>query len=109
MRGALVLLTAAAALAGCMNAAAPVSGAGGGGTGPEARKLSAGMTKLQADAVFGLDAGYERNPANWDEACASYAYGPAEAPLYVHATFAGDTLLRATDGHGAICTYGAAI
>ncbi len=106
MRAAVCLLTAAA-LAGCVETAAPVSD--GGGTGPEARKLSSGMTKVQADAIFGLDAGYERNPTDWDEACASYAYGTAEDPRYVHATFRGDTLTRATDGHAAICTYGAAL
>lgn len=90
-----------------MDAAEPASG--GGGSGPEARKLSTGMSKAQADAVFGVDAGYERNPANWDEACASYAYGTAEAPRYVHATFLGDQMTRATEGHAAICTYGDAL
>jgi hypothetical protein len=91
------------ALGGCMDGAAPVSG---GSTGAEARKLSAGMTPAQADAVFGVDAGYERNPANWDESCVSYAYGSPEAPRYVHAAFRNDRMVRATDGHGAICTYG---
>ncbi|SNS15563.1 hypothetical protein [Antarctobacter heliothermus] len=102
-------ISAALALGGCMEGAPPVSGAGGGGQGAEARKLSAGMTQAQAEAVFGLDAGFERNPANWDESCVSYAYGDAATPRYVHAVFRGDTLTRATDGHGAICTYGAAL
>ncbi|SMX38655.1 hypothetical protein [Maliponia aquimaris] len=106
MRGALAG-AALLALAGCMQGVAP--GATGGAQGAEARKLSNGMTKAQADAVFGLDAGYERNPANWDEACVSYAYGSPEAPRYVHAVFRGETLVRSTDGHGAICTYGAAL
>lgn len=107
MRRFLVLSSAALALAGCMETAAPAGG--GGGNGPEARKLSAGMTRAQTDAVFGLDAGFERNPANWDESCVSYAYGNADAPRYVHATFLGDRMTRATDGHGAICTYGATL
>ncbi|WP_417211014.1 hypothetical protein [Antarctobacter sp.] len=98
-----------AALGGCMEGAAPVSGGAGGGQGAEARKLSTGMTQAQADAVFGLDAGFERNPANWDEACVSYAYGSAEAPRYVHAVFRNGQLVRSTDGHGAICAYGAAL
>ena len=67
------------------------------------------MSKAQADAVFGLDAGYERNPANWDEACVSYAYGTADTPRYVHAVFQKEQMVRATDGHGAICIYGAAL
>lgn len=98
-------LGAALALSGCMDAAAPVTG--GGGQGAEARKLSSGMSPAQAEAVFGLDAGFERNPANWDESCVSYAYGSGEAPRYVHAVFRNDRLVRSTDGHGAICTYGA--
>lgn len=107
MRG-VAAVTALLALGGCMDGAAPVSG-GGGGQGAEGRKLSAGMTRTQADAVFGLDAGFERNPANWDESCVSYAYGDAATPRYVHAVFRGDALTRATDGHGAICTYGDAL
>lgn len=103
------VLGAALALGGCMDGATPASGGAGGGQGAEARKLSAGMTQVQSDAVFGLDAGYERNPANWDESCVSYAYGDAGTPRYVHAVFRGGRLLRATDGHGAICTYGAAL
>ena len=108
MRRALILTAAALTLTGCLETAAPAAG-GGGGNGAQARKLSSGMSRAQADAVFGLDAGFERNPANWDESCVSYAYGTAEAPRYVHATFRNDTPTRSTDGHGAICTYGAAL
>ncbi|MFC0156860.1 hypothetical protein [Mameliella alba] len=95
------------ALGGCMEGATAVGGSTGGGQGPEARKLSSGMTPAQAEGVFGLDAGYERNPANWDEACISYAYDGGAR--YVHAVYRNDRLVRATDGHGAICTYGAAL
>ena len=107
MRHLVLIIAGALGLSGCMETAAPV--AGGGGNGAEARKLSGGMTKAQADAVFGMDAGYERNPANWDEACVSYAYGSPEAPRYVHAVFRNERLTRSTDGHGAICTYGTAL
>ena len=94
-------------LGGRMEGASPtLAAAGGGKQGAEARKLTRGMTNAQADAVFGLDAGYERNPANWDETCVSYAYGAAEAPRYVHAVFQNEKLIRSTDGHGAICVYG---
>lgn len=73
------------ALGGCMEGATAVGGSTGGGQGPEARKLSSGMTPAQAEGVFGLDAGYERNPANWDEACISYAYDGGAR--YVHAVY----------------------
>ncbi|MBY6113273.1 hypothetical protein KUW09_04960 [Mameliella alba] len=105
MRGFAIALTASLALGGCMEGAAPVTG-GGGGQGAQARKLSTGMSPAQAEAVFGVDAGYERNPADWDETCVSYVYGTEGNLRYVHAIFRGDRLVRATDGHGAICTYG---
>lgn len=111
MRRVALILGVAAALSGCMEGATAVGGGAGGRTGgeqgPEARKLSSGMSPAQAEGVFGLDAGYERNPANWDEACISYAYDGGTR--YVHAVYRNDRLVRATDGHGAICTYGDAL
>lgn len=108
MRYLVMIFASAVVLSGCMPGATPLAGGGvgGGSTGAEARKLSNGMTKADADAVFGLDAGYERNPANWDESCVSYIYGSAENPRFVHAVFRNERLIRSTDGHGAICIYG---
>ena len=71
-----------------------------------ARKLAKGITPSEASVALGPDAGFERNPENWDEACISYNYGSEEAPKYVHAVFVQDALVRATDGHLDICAYG---
>lgn len=71
----------------------------------EARKLKSGMSTNDAFGVFGPESGFERNPADWDVACLSYAYGAVDAPRYVHAKFRNDVLESATDGHGGICTY----
>ena len=85
-------------LAGCQ-VAAPTGGATGGDTVPG---LSPGMTPAQAQAALGPDTGYERNPADWDETCISHA-DPRGG--MVHAVFRGGALVRATGGHGTICTY----
>lgn len=98
-----VSLVTLVALAGCMEASAPSGPVADG----EARKLKPGMSQNEAFAVFGPESGFERNPADWDEVCLSYAYGPAEAPSYVHARFRGDALTQATDGHRTLCTYDA--
>lgn len=68
-----------------------------------ASKLKMGVTKNELDVALGPDAGYERNPNNWDQACASYPY--SDGKKYVHATFVKDSLISATDGHTLICTY----
>ncbi|MGH1415352.1 MAG: hypothetical protein ACRBB0_17825 [Pelagimonas sp.] len=90
-------------LAGCMQGAAP--GADAPKSDGVARKLSKGVSPSEAAVALGPDAGFERNPANWDEACVSYNYGTTEAPKYVHAVFVNDALTRATDGHFEICSY----
>lgn len=69
--------------------------------------LPIGATKAEIDARLGMEAGYERNPRNFDEACASYAYG--DGPAYVHAVFRGDALVQATDAHPGLCTYGSLV
>lgn len=100
-----VLAVSALVLAtGCMQTAAPTARTDDG----EARKFKPGMSQNDAFAAFGPESGFERNPANWDEVCLSYAYGSAEAPSYVHARFTGDVLTGATDGHAGLCTYEAA-
>lgn len=71
----------------------------------EARKLKIGSSSNEAFSTFGPEAGFERNPDNFDETCLSYAYGSAESPRYVHAYYFNNVLSRATDGHSAICTY----
>ncbi len=71
----------------------------------EAAKLRPGMSENDAFAVFGPESGFERNPADFDESCLSYAYGPAETPSYVHARFRAGALVQATDGHPGLCTY----
>ncbi|KUF11156.1 hypothetical protein [Pseudoponticoccus marisrubri] len=73
-----------------------------------ARKLTPGVTKPEVDVALGNDAGYERNPADFDEACASYNYGTADSPKYVHAVFRNGQLQRATDGHLVLCSYDSA-
>lgn len=70
-----------------------------------ARKLAVGVSPAEATVALGADAGFERNPNNWDESCVSYSYGTPEAPKYVHAVFVNDALVRATDAHVGICSY----
>ncbi len=90
-------------VAGCMQGAAPdASTPSSDGV---ARKLAKGVSPAEAAVALGPDAGFERNPNNWDEACVSYNYGSAEAPKYVHAVFVNDAMTRATDGHLDICSY----
>ncbi|WP_143595853.1 hypothetical protein [Tropicibacter naphthalenivorans] len=72
-----------------------------------AAKLHTGVTKAEADVALGFDAGYERNPNDFDEACASYAYDVGDKTEYVHAVFRQGQLTRATDGHLTLCTYAA--
>ena len=96
----LPLLTSA-----CMEAAPPAQRSGNDGV---ADKLALGVTKAEVDTALGIEAGFERNPANWDESCASYAYG-GDRRRYVHAVFEDGVLTRASDGHGTICTYGASV
>ncbi|MBP0483604.1 hypothetical protein [Sagittula salina] len=57
-----------------------------GGTDGVAAKLRPGVTRAEADVALGPDAGFERNPKDFDESCVSYAYGGVP-PLYVHAVF----------------------
>ncbi|MFW2589495.1 hypothetical protein [Sagittula sp. SSi028] len=72
-----------------------------------AQRLALGASRAEADLAFGTEAGFERNPQNYDESCVSNAYGDGAAgPRYVHARFRGDALVARSDGHGAICTYG---
>ena len=69
-----------------------------------AQKLTLGVTRAEAEVALGTEAGFERNPKNFDESCVSYAYG--DGPKYVHAVYRGGTLVRRTDGHRQLCTYG---
>ncbi|MBS0124587.1 hypothetical protein [Thetidibacter halocola] len=73
-----------------------------------ADRLRPGMTENDAFGLFGPESGFERNPADWDQSCLSYAYGPVGAPLYVHALFRAGALEQATDGHAGLCTFAAA-
>ena len=105
MRG-LAGLAIVALVAGCAAGPAPVARSDGGSVGDEqATRLKAGMTENQAFEIFGPETGFERDPENFDISCLSYAYGSAETPLYVHAVFEFGALIRATDGHPAICTF----
>jgi len=99
------MLLAVLVLAGCE--AGPGGGSGGGGAAGDgqAGKLRVGSSENDAFAIFGPDSGFERNPANWDQSCLSYAYGSAETPRYVHAVYENGALVRATDGHTGICTF----
>ena len=101
-RFALILMSTL--IAACQPVSAPVSRGGGDGM---AAKLRPGMTENDAFGVFGPESGFERNPDNWDQSCLTYAYGDAGAPLYVHAVYENGVLIRATDGHPAICTFAA--
>ncbi len=96
------ILTVAALLAACTAGPTPTARSGGDG---QASQLRPGMTENQAFEIFGPETGFERDPANFDISCLSYAYGSAEDPRYVHAVFENGALLRATDGHAAICTF----
>lgn len=100
-----LIAPAALLLAAACQPAAPVSRGVGDGM---AAKLRPGMTENEAFALFGPESGFERNPQNWDQSCLSYAYGPAEAPRYVHAVFQNGALLRATDGHDGLCIFAGA-
>ena len=103
MRPALIFGLVPLVLVACTDG--PVSTAGPGATDGVAGQLSAGMTAAQAEATLGMDAGYERNPANWDESCVSFVYDSGGDRRFVHAVFENETLVRATDGHASICTY----
>ena len=89
------------ALTACMDSA-PTSESGG--NDGVAKKLSLGVTKAEADVALGVEAGFERNPKNYDEECVSYAYG--DGPRFVHAVFRGGKLVQRSDGHRGLCTYG---
>ncbi|MCT4611058.1 MAG: hypothetical protein N4A70_17880 [Pelagimonas sp.] len=71
-----------------------------------AKKLQPGSSKEVVDVALGLDAGFERNPEDWDQSCASYNYGSEASPKYVHALFRNGVLTRATDGHLVLCHFG---
>lgn len=103
----IAILAGALALSGCMEAASPVARGAGPASDGQAAKLKTGMSENAAFEVFGPESGFERNPANWDQSCLSYAYGSAEAPRYVHALFENGALVQATDGHAALCTFSA--
>jgi hypothetical protein len=92
------------ALAGCAPAAGPVAEkAANDGV---AQKLTLGVSRAEADVALGIEAGFERNPMNYDEECVSYAYGDGK---YVHAVFRGGALVQRSDGHRSLCTYGSLI
>ena len=107
----LAALTCIAGLSACTGGApAPTGGtATAVAADGQAAKLTAGMSENDAFAVFGPEAGFERNPADFDETCLSFAYGDATAPRFVHAVFRAGALVGATDGHAALCTYASAI
>lgn len=69
-----------------------------------AAKLFPGSTQAEVEAQLGFDAGFERNPADFDESCVSYPYG--DGTRHVHAVFRAGRLVRASDGHESLCTYG---
>jgi len=96
------MLCACLALSGCLS---PTPGAGPAGNDGVAEKMSLGISPAEAEVAMGFEAGFERNPNNWDEACYSYGYGDSPK-RYVHAVYRQNALVRATDGHSAICTYG---
>lgn len=97
-----LLFACCAMLSGCMEPTPQATpGARSDGV---AQKLSLGVNRAEAEVALGMDAGFERNPKNFDESCVSYAYG--DGPKYVHAVFRGGKLVQRTDGHRALCTYG---
>lgn len=94
-------------LTACMEAAPPASKPGNDGV---AQKLAMGVSRAEAEVALGTEAGFERNPKNYDESCVSYAYGDfGGGPRYVHATYRGGKLVARTDGHSGLCTYGSLI
>ncbi|MFZ7091925.1 hypothetical protein [Primorskyibacter sp. 2E233] len=92
----------ALSLSGCIEAAAPSSAPSADGM---ATKLKPGSSENDAFLTFGPESGFERNPDNWDQSCLSYAYGPGDAPKYVHALFENGVLIRSSDGHDGLCTF----
>lgn len=102
----LVLLSSAVlSVAGCLQGAPAGDASQPARSDGVARKLAVGVSPAEATVALGADAGFERNPDNWDESCVSYSYGTPEAPKYVHAVFVNDALVRATDAHVGICSY----
>lgn len=105
-----VLIVPFCLLAACVErppATGEAPAAGAGRSDGVAAALPVGATKAEIDAKLGMDAGFERNPRNFDEACASYAYG--DGPSYVHAVFRGEVLVQASDAHPGLCTYGSLV
>lgn len=92
-------------LSACSGGGGTTAGGGGGNDGV-ADKLPVGAARSDVEATLGIDRGFERNPANFDESCVSYVYGGEGRERFVHAVFRQDRLVRATDGHGVLCTYG---
>ncbi|MCC1494354.1 hypothetical protein [Cognatishimia sp. F0-27] len=81
------------------------AGGGAGAADGEANRLDAGMTEAEVLEKMGPENGFERNPVNLDQTCLSFNYGSEAAPRYVHALMERNVLVRATDGHGALCTF----
>lgn len=105
MRMSPALIALLLPLAGCMEATPPAVTNGSDGV---AQKLTMGVTRAEADVALGMDAGFERNPKNFDEECVSYAYGGVPT-RYVHAVFRQGRLVAASDAHPTLCTYGSLI
>ena len=101
---ALLPLAALCLLAACSGGGGPSTQAPG--NDGVADKLPVGAARSDVEATLGIDRGFERNPANFDESCVSYVYGAEGRERFVHAVFRQDRLVRATDGHGVLCTYG---
>ncbi|WP_425099592.1 hypothetical protein [Tropicibacter sp. S64] len=101
LRLTLTALTALA-LTGCTEGPAGGSSPATAAASGLARQLTPGMTEEQVFTIAGTEAGYERNPDNWDQACLSYG----SEGSYTHATFENGVLLSASDGHATLCTYG---
>lgn len=92
-------------LAACSGTGGP-QGADRVGNDGVAERLAIGASRSDVEAQLGLERGFERNPANFDESCVSFVYGGDGTERFVHAVFRDDRLVRATDGHGVLCTYG---